>query len=48
MEVERGVKARETSVEVREKERGECFIVIQIWDAKMKRKVSTRIASMDW
>ena len=48
MEVEIGVKARQTPVEVREKERGECFIVIQIWEAKMKRKVSTCIDSVDW
>ena len=28
----------------RERERRECFTEIQIWDAKMKRKVSSRIA----
>ena len=39
MEVERVVEARETPVEM-----GECFTEIQIWDAKMKRKVSSRIA----
>ena len=45
------VEARETPVEVgereRERERRECFTEIQIWYAKMKRKVSSRIA-VDW
>ena len=45
---ERVVEAIETPVEVGERERRECFTEIEIWEAKMKRKVSTWIASMDW
>ena len=40
------VEARETLVEVGEKERGESVLLKS--EAKMKRKVSTRIASVDW
>jgi len=46
LEVERVVEARETLVEVGEKERGESVLLKS--EAKMKRKVSTRIASVDW
>ena len=47
MEVERVVEAREKPVEVGERERRECFNEIQIWEAKMRRKASTRMASVD-
>ena len=39
------MEARETPVEVGEKERGESVLLKS--EAKMKRKMSTRIASMD-
>ena len=39
-------EGRETLVEVREKERGESVLLKS--EAKMKRKVSTQIASVDW
>ena len=45
MEVQRVVEGRETLVEVGEKERGESVLLKS--EAKMKRKMSTRIASMD-
>ena len=43
---ERVVEVRETPVEVREKERGESVLLKS--EAKMKRKVSTRIANVNW
>ena len=39
------MEARETPVEVGERERGESVLLKS--EAKMKRKMSTRIASMD-
>ena len=48
MEVERVVEARETRVEMGEKERGERRECLLKSEAKMKRKVSTQIASVDW
>ena len=39
------VEARETPIEVGEKERGESVLLKN--EAKMKRKMSTRIANMD-
>ena len=45
MEVERVVEATETPVEVGEKERVESVLLKS--EAKMKRKMSTRIANMD-
>ena len=41
------VEVRQTPVEVGERERRECFTEIQIGEANMKRKVSTRIAGVD-
>ena len=41
------VEVIETPVEVGERERRECFTKIEMWEANMKRKVSTRIASVD-
>ena len=42
------VEVRQTPVEVGEKKRGENVLTeIQIWEANMKRKVSTQIASVD-
>ena len=45
MEVERVVEVRETPVEVGERERGESVLLKS--EAKMKRKMSTRNASID-
>ena len=31
-----------------EREKGESFIEIQIWEAEMKKEVSKQISSLDW